>query len=328
MKANRALFKKYIHTTHQKEKHLIEKKFVEDDFVMDALEGFSQEPNAWSGFEAADKKFFKTHRNRRLVLSTVGLLVSLSLGWYFIPAAPTKNNPSIRREVIKIQAIRIHRPSDVKTMVAAAPNERITPLQVIEDLKSSTNTIEQKAEVLERIAHIPAAQVEFKRQKEQRLAIKMGRELYIQNFKVIDYRYYRKAERAAGAAVAENEMGEQELKIPYINLLNKSIEDFAQQDYKLALLHFDEILQTYPDDANALFYGAMCLFNLSEYNQAESRFLKLQNIPFANFSEEAEWYLLHVYQRTKKEAAFSGLRKTIIDQKGFYAQKAENLKFN
>ena len=328
MKANRALFKKYIHTTHQKEKHLIEKKFVEDDFVMDALEGYSQEPNAWSGFEAADKKFFKTQRNRRLAFSTVGLLVSLSLGWYFIPAAPAKNNPSLRREVIKVQAIRIHRPSDVKSMVAAAANERISPLQVIQDLKASASTIEQKAEVLERIAHIPAAQVEFKRQKEQRLAIKMGRELYIKNFKVIDYRYYRKSERTAGAAVTENEMGEQELKIPYINLLNKSIEDFAQQDYKLALLHFDEILQTYPDDANALFYGAMCLFNLSEYSQAESRFLKLQSIPFANFSEEAEWYLLHVYQQAKKEAAFSGLRKTIIDQKGFYAQKAENLKFN
>jgi tetratricopeptide (TPR) repeat protein len=213
-------------------------------------------------------------------------------------------------------------------MVAAAPKERITPDQVMFDLKASANTLEQKTEVLERIAHIPAAQVEFKRQKEQRLAIKMGRELYIKNFKVIDYRYYRKSERTAGAAVTENEMGEQELKIPYINLLNKSIEDFAQQDYKLALLHFDEILQTYPDDANALFYGAMCLYNLSEYSQAESRFLKLQSIPFANFGEEAEWYLLHVYQQTKKEAAFSSLRKSIIEQKGFYAQKAENLKFN
>ena len=328
MKANRALFKKYIHTTHQKEKHLIEKKFVEDDFVMDALEGYSQEPNAWSGFEAADKKFFKTHRNRRLALSAVGLLVSLSLGWYFIPAAPTKNNPSFRRDVAKVQAIRIHQPSDVKSMVAAAPNERITPRQVILDLKASANTIEQKTEVLERIAHIPAAQVEFKQQKEQRLAIKMGRELFIKNFKVIDYRYYRKGERTTGAAVTENEMGEQELKIPYINLLNKAIEDFAQQDYKLALLHFDEILQTYPDDANALFYGGMCLYNLRVYEQAESRLLKLQSIPFANFSEEAEWYLLHVYQQAKKEAAFSSLRKTIIEQKGFYAQKAENLKFH
>ncbi len=328
MKANRALFKKYIHTTHQKEKHLIEKKFVEDDFVMDALEGYNQEPNAWSGFEAADKKFFKTQRNRRLALSAVGLLVSLSLGWYFIPATPTKNNPSFRRDVAKVQAIRIHQPSDVKSMVAAAPNERITPRQVILDLKASANTIEQKTEVLERIAHIPAAQVEFKQHKEQRLAIKMGRELFIKNFKVIDYRYYRKSERTTGAAVTENEMGEQELKIPYINLLNKAIEDFAQQDYKLALLHFDEILQTYPDDANALFYGGMCLYNLRVYEQAESRLLKLQSIPFANFSEEAEWYLLHVYQQAKKEAAFSSLRKTIIDQKGFYAQKAENLKFN
>lgn len=328
MKANRALFKKYIRTTHQKEKHLIEKKFVEDDFVMDALEGFSQEPNAWSGFEAADKKFFKTHRNRRLALSTVGLLVSLSLGWYFIPAAPAKNNPSLRREVIEVQVIRIHRPSDVKSMVAAAPNERITPLQVIQDLKASANTIEQKAEVLERIAQIPAAQVEIKHQKHRRLAIQMGRELYIQNFKVIDYRYYRKAERAAGAAVAENEMGEQELKIPYINLLNKSIEDFAQQDYKLALLHFDEILQTYPEDANALFYGAMSLYNLSEYSQAESRFLKLQNIPFANFSEEAEWYLLHVYQRTKKAAAFEQLKNQVIEANGFYSQRCKNFNFN
>jgi tetratricopeptide (TPR) repeat protein len=328
MKANRALFKKYIHTTHQKEKHLIEKEFVEDDFVMDALEGYSQEPSAWSGFEAADKKFFKTQRNRRLALSAFGLLVSLSLGWYFIPAAPNKNNLSTRREVIKVQAIRIHQPSDVKSMVAAAPKERITPDQVMFDLKASANTIEQKAEVLERIAHIPAAQVEFKQQKEQRLAIKMGRELYIKNFKVIDYRYYRKGERVAGAAVSENEMGEQELKIPYINILNKAIEDFAQQDYKLALLHFDEILQTYPDDANALFYGGMCLYNLRVYEQAESRLLKLQSIPFANFSEEAEWYLLRVYQQAKKEAAFSSLRKTIIDQKGFYAQKAENLKFN
>jgi hypothetical protein len=59
MKANRALFKKYIHTTHQKEKHLIEKKFVEDDFVMDALEGYNQEPNAWSALRLRIKSSSK-----------------------------------------------------------------------------------------------------------------------------------------------------------------------------------------------------------------------------------------------------------------------------
>jgi tetratricopeptide (TPR) repeat protein len=105
-------------------------------------------------------------------------------------------------------------------------------------------------------------------------------------------------------------------------------DNFSKEDYKLALLHFDEILNSYPDDANALFYGAMCLYNLQEYGQAEGRFLKLQNIPFANFREEGNWYLLHVYQQTKKEAAFSSLRNSIMEEKGFYAQKAENLRLH
>jgi hypothetical protein len=328
MKANRALFKKYLSTIHQKEKHLIEKEFVHDDFVMDALEGYSQQTNTWDSFEAADKKFFQGQRNRRLLVFVATLFVSLSLGWYLIPTSSKKITAKKQQESAQVQKIKIHHKADIKKMTPAAPKERITPRQVILELKKSATTIVQNTEVLERIQHMPATQVEFNKQKERRLAIKMGRELYIQNFKVIDYRYYRSAERESRQQLSENEFGEQELKIAYLNLLNKAIEDFAQQDYKLSLLHFDEILQTYPDDANALFYGAMCLYNLSEYSQAESRFLKLQRIPFANFGEEAEWYLLHVYQRTKKEAAFSSLRKTIIDQKGFYMQKAENLKFN
>lgn len=327
MKANRALFKKYLHTTNQKEKHLIEKEFVQDDFVMDALEGFSQQTNAWSSFQAADKKIFKGQRKRKLIFFAAALFISLSLGWYLIPV-PTKKTTAPRHQPIALmQTIKIHQKADIKMMTPAAPKERITPKQVILDLKASATNIVQKAEVLERIQQIPAKPIEFKSQKERRLALKIGRELFIQNFKVIDYRYYRKGERESRQTLSENEIGEQELKIPYLNLLNKAIEDFAQQDFKLALLHFDEILQTYPDDANALFYGAMCLYNLSEYNQAERRFLKLQLIPFANFSEESEWYLLHVYQQTKKEAAFSSLRKSIIEQKGFYAQKAENLHY-
>jgi TolA-binding protein len=328
MKANRALFKKYLHTVQQKEKHLIEKEFVQDDFVMDALEGYSQQANAWDSFQAADKKFFKAQRTRNLIFFTAALFISLSLGWLLIPTTSVIKTAARQVEKRQVQTIKIHQKADVKKMTPAAPEERITPKQVILDLKTSATAVVNKAEALERIEQIPATQVTLKSQKERRLAVKMGRELYIQNFKVLDYRYYRKGERESRPTLTENELGEQELKIPYLNLLNKAIEDFAQQDYKLALLHFDEILQTYPDDANALFYGGMCLYNLSEWSQAESRFLKLQDIPFANFSEEAEWYLLYVYQQAKKEAAFSSLRKSIIEQKGFYAQKAENLKFN
>jgi len=326
MKANRALFKKYLNTKSQGEKHLIEKQFVSDDFTMDAFEGYLQHKGAWQTFEALDQKYNRKQRKKKLAFFGSALTVSLLLGWYLIPAMPMKQTTSAAKQKAESIQIKIHRKDDIQQMKTAALSERITPTEVRLNFSPSNEAPATKAEVLERMQQMPTQTVEIRQQKPQVLQVKMGRELLIKNFKVLDYRYYRKGDLTQ--TLAENEHGEQQLKIPYINILNKAIEHFARQDYKLALLLFDEILLTYPDDANALFYGAMCLYNLSEYNQAESRFIKLQNVPFGNFSEEANWYLLHVYQKTKKEAAFSSLQKMIIGQKGFYTEKAENLSFN
>lgn len=326
MKANRALFKKYLNTKSQGEKHLIEKQFVSDDFTMDAFEGYLQHKDAWQTFEALDQKYNRKQRKKKLAFFGSALAVSLLLGWYLIPAMPMKQTTSAAKQKAESIQIKIHRKDDIQQMKTAALSERITPTEVRLNFSPSNEAPATKAEVLERMQQMPTQTVEIRQQKPQVLQVKIGRELLIKNFKVLDYRYYRKGDLTQ--TFAENEHGEQQLKIPYINILNKAIEHFARQDYKLALLLFDEILLTYPDDANALFYGAMCLYNLSEYNQAESRFVKLQNVPFGNFSEEANWYLLHVYQKTKKEAAFSSLQKMIIGQKGFYTEKAENLSFN
>ena len=326
MKANRALFKKYLNTKSQGEKHLIEKQFVSDDFTMDAFEGYLQHKGAWQTFEALDQKYNRKQRKKKLAFFGSALAVSLLLGWYLIPTMPMKQTTSAAKQKAESIQIKIHRKDDIQQMKTAALSERITPTEVRLNFSPSNEAPATKAEVLERMQQMPTQTVEIRQQKPQVLQVKIGRELLIKNFKVLDYRYYRKGDLTQ--TFAENEHGEQQLKIPYINILNKAIEHFARQDYKLALLLFDEILLTYPDDANALFYGAMCLYNLSEYNQAESRFVKLQNVPFGNFSEEANWYLLHVYQKTKKEAAFSSLQKMIIGQKGFYTEKAENLSFN
>ena len=326
MKANRALFKKYLNTKSLGEKHLIEKQFVSDDFTMDAFEGYLQHKGAWQTFEALDQKYSRKQRKKKLAFFGSALAVSLLLGWYLIPTMPMKQTTSAAKQKAESIQIKIHRKDDIQQMKTAALSERITPTEVRLNFSPSNEAPATKAEVLERMQQMPTQTVEIRQQKPQVLQVKIGRELLIKNFKVLDYRYYRKGDLTQ--TFAENEHGEQQLKIPYINILNKAIEHFARQDYKLALLLFDEILLTYPDDANALFYGAMCLYNLSEYNQAESRFVKLQNVPFGNFSEEANWYLLHVYQKTKKEAAFSSLQKMIIGQKGFYAEKAENLSFN
>lgn len=328
MKTNRALFKKYLSTSDQQIKYQTEKKLTDDDFAMEALEGFQSQRDAWQSFEDFDRKYQQKKRRQNMSVLGLALLISIIVGWSLIPTS-TESKPSYKaKALLKAPSIKIHQKKDVIQMTTAAAEIQISPQQMLMELNTTASEITQKLEPLERIQQIPAHHVEFNTQKGQRLALKMGRELFIKNFKVIDYRYYRDGGKDQSQSFSEDELGQQTLKVPYMNLLNKAIVDFSQEDYKLALLHFDEILDSYPDDANALFYGALCLYNLQEYSQAEGRFLKLQSITFANFREEGSWYLLHVYQQTKKEAAFSSLRNSIIEEKGFYAQKAENLRIH
>jgi TolA-binding protein len=328
MKANRALFKKYLRTSDQQTKYQIEKRLTDDDFAMEALDGFQDQKDAWRSFEAFDRKYQQKKRWQNISLLGLALFTSIIVGWNLIPMTPDNKNGHKERALVKAPLIKIHQKEDIKQMTTAAAAIQISPQQVLMELNTTASENTQRPEALERIQQIPVQHVEFNKQREQRLALKIGRELFIKNFKVIDYRYYRDGGKDQSQSFSEDELGQQTLKVPYMKLLNKAIVDFSKEDYKLALLHFDEILHSYPDDANALFYGAMCLYNLQEYNQAEGRFLKLQNIPFANFREEGNWYLLHVYQQSKKEAAFSSLRNSIIEEKGFYAQKAENLRLH
>lgn len=327
MKADKRHFRAYFSTTDAAEKHKFEKELDQDEFAMDALEGFYLTPNSWSQFEAFDRK---ARRKKRLVknwqlLSAV--LISIVIGSLLIPTPEKKEDQQIEIRVTKPTVIKIHKQKDLQEMPARPIAAQISPKQVMVSMNAKVEQTIDRKEALERIQQIPMQRFEFQQQKKLSFPQKIGRELIIKNFRVLDYRYYRKENDAAGQSFSENELGEQTLRIPYLNLLNKAILDFSKADYKLALLHFDEILQTYSDDANALFYGAMSLYNLGQFEQAEGRFLKLQLIPFANFNEEGNWYLLHVYQKSKKEQAFNSLKKAIVEQNGFYAKKATEFNF-
>lgn len=328
MKANRSLFKKYLRQNNQKVKHDIEKAFVDDDFVMEALEGFQSDAKAWKDFEQFDKNKHQKKRARIASLVSIFVILSMVIGYLMTPTPQIKYAAKVPRQKKHVQLIKIHTQKEIQQMKVAPTQQRISPQQVIIETQEKSHRAESLIEVLERLDQKPIRQIEATQTNGKSLALKMGRELYIKNLKAVDYRYHRKEENKSFESVAENEFGEQVLKIPYINLLSQALTDFSKENYKLALLHFDQILEVYPDDANALFYGGMCLYNLDQLTQAESRFLKLQNIAFANFSEEGNWYLLHVYKLTKKEAAFSSLRSLIIEQKGFYAQRATLLTFN
>ena len=163
-------------------------------------------------------------------------------------------------------------------------------------------------------------------------------ETYIQDLKVLDYRYYRtkvKSDRStlltgtpAALETSQSEMSTKELlEISYINYLSSTLSDFNQGEYKVALRGFDEILKSYPDDVNALFYSALCLYNLQQFTLCEQRLSLIDLVRFDNFDEEQKWYLLLCYRSQGKIEAFTSLRKEIIQENGFYATKANMLSF-
>lgn len=327
MKADRSLFKKYFNSKNHRVRNQIERSVQDDDMVMDAIEGFHTDEQAWSQFEKFDRRFNRSVRLKRYLFFSVSLSLSLMIGWSLIPPFTSKSPKERLSMQPKEGGIIIHRQQQIVKMQPVAKADAITPKQVLMESVVQVQRQEGKTQALEKMKQMPAQRIELKKDASNRLALTNGRELYIKNFKVIDYRYYRKEQTKNNASVEENEFAEKTIKIPYFNLLSTAIEDFAQSNYKLALLHFDEILAVYADDANALFYGAMCLFNLGEYAQVENRLVKLQNIPMANFREEANWYLLRVYKQTKQKSAFNQQRMLIIENNGFYAKKALELSF-
>jgi tetratricopeptide (TPR) repeat protein len=100
---------------------------------------------------------------------------------------------------------------------------------------------------------------------------------------------------------------------------------FSQNKFKDALSRFDLILETYPDDVNALFYSALCLYNLNQFNLCEKRLIELKNTKFTNFDEEQEWYLLLTYYSLHKDQQFIELKTQIVEAGGFYSKKAAKL---
>jgi hypothetical protein len=330
MKATRAAFKKYLLNKHQHEKHTFEKQHLDDELVMDAIEGYQNESGAWESFEQLERKYSakRTRKFSLYILSSVVLVACIVV--FFIhgkdqavtsphkkTASTLHNNPQ--------QTIRIFKKQDVDGLQAIAQQERITAAIVAEDFQQKRNENISEERYTAPMDQLPVHGIQIQT-KGQKLERRIARELLIRNFKVIDYSYYRKSNFQTRQIMDAAEANEA-VHVPYMNILSEAIEEFSTGNYKLSLIELDQILSNYPNDANALFYSALSLYNLKEFAQAENRLGNLKANEFGNFEEEANWYLLMVYKQQKKEAAFGSLKKIIVEQQGFYAERASSLIF-
>ena len=125
-------------------------------------------------------------------------------------------------------------------------------------------------------------------------------------------------------AEAEKSFEKTVVKETYKDVLERAIINFKKLAYKEALVDFEMILAKHPKDVNALFYGALSEYNLKNYKRALSKLDAVLKNPQTEFNQEAKWNKALALIELKETSKAKILLQEIIDEKGFYQQRAQD----
>lgn len=106
-----------------------------------------------------------------------------------------------------------------------------------------------------------------------------------------------------------------------IAILNKGLEYLSDENYSRAYDELQVLVENNEKDINALFYSALCMYNLNNTKGAKFRFGKLSNDYY--FAEEANWYYALCLLKENDAAGAAAKLKEIVNTNGFYATQAK-----
>jgi tetratricopeptide (TPR) repeat protein len=206
--------------------------------------------------------------------------------------------------------------------------------------KQQTEVQNEKIET-QAISNLPTKEIEESNVPNRTIKETLfGKEIYLSDLKVLDYRAYRskpaiqtKQLELTGTPANQSEPGDtnedeftwKNVDVPYIDYLEKSMEIFSRGNNKKALARFEEIIKTYPDDINALFYAGLCFYNLREFDQAIASFEKCGDSKYTNFNEETEWYKAKSLLSSGNKDQARNLLIKIQNANSYYSTQAKKL---
>ncbi len=153
---------------------------------------------------------------------------------------------------------------------------------------------------------------------------------YIAGFKVVDYRFARRNNRRNNEIPTNRVLtGNEEYlykplneQIAYVDFLEESLLMMQQKNYYDAIEAFDEILDQYPDDANAMFYKSICMYQVNQNRQALEGFAAVAQMRVNTFYEDARWYSSIILKEEKQYAAAEKALNEIVRDNGYYGVQA------
>ena len=340
MSLTRKDIKEYKTTVDSSRKNRIEMSVVDDSFEREALDGWSDNQVSINQLKSLDRKLNFNLRFKLILSSSIATILISAIILLVVYSKESnekkseKNHKSIITSSMIISEDSITSFEELPTKLQIQPANIKTDFAEKQLLQETNEPIVTNSEPI----HLPLKnldKINSSRSKRENIA----KETYLNDLKIIDYRYYRtrptesvKNELSGTPANMEkndNKTTNQEsnLEYTYFSYLDKTLKHFSKNKFKTALNRFEVILETYPNDVNALFYSAICLYNLNQFELCENRLIQLENSRFTNFNQEQQWYLLLVYKSLGKMNSFELLKEKIILENGFYSKVAKVIRF-
>lgn len=345
-KLSRDDIEKYGQTSNQELKNDIEQNAMSDSFEQDALEGWEDLSYDTSVMSRLDQKFIAPKNFTWLWVTGTAItcfIVFILVEPLFNPkpidqpiiAAEPNNLPAPPQQII-VEESDILISDEIEEMTVRPVQDQIKPAEIKSDYAYRNPTLINEINL--DVEPLPTLPIE---ENEATSSIvfphKAAKEIYLYDFKLVDYRIYRSRPtiktkqmvltgtpaNQEGKAMNDEEFTWKDVDVPYIDYINKSIRIFSQGNYKKALSRFETILKTYPNDVNANFYGGLCLYNFGEFQQAIKYFDECLNGPYSNFDEEALWMKAISLKDSGQKSKAKSIFQEIEDLDGFYSGQAK-----
>ncbi len=158
--------------------------------------------------------------------------------------------------------------------------------------------------------------------------------LYINDLKVADYTNLYEGQKDSylkentpahkeNKNAVEDDFGVEQGKLSADGHLRQGLLLFGRQHFDKALEHFKWLLEKNEQDVNSQFYAALSYYNLDKNTKAVEKLTAVLNNSCNVFAQEAQWYLALATLKEGDVVTAQQLLQTIVDEKGFYEEKAK-----
>jgi hypothetical protein len=324
----------------------LRKNFIEtssskklDDFETEAREGWESSKNLHQNLRDLDKKFIS---NSWIWWSLTVVLVLTILTILLFP--PVKS--LIKQEKIQNQ-VSIERTDLIVDKKIVNPKVKNEINKALNQLHKAQKQVSKKAaqdlvsgeNENQEIQKIPIATLGKFENRTNTDFRKKAKEISLNSFLLVDYRVIRnqpmigtqQLDLTGTSANLENKKPKEEepvwkmIPVPYMDYLEKSMYFLKKGNLSKGLDRFKVILETYPDDINALFYSGFCEFQKGEYRNAMIFLQRVQDHSLSNFDEDAEWYQFKCSLNLKEEVNVKLLAQKIISRNSYYKSEVIRL---